>query len=130
MTQFTDYFKPEVLLSRENPFLKTAAAAHRAVFDTLDKAARVQLAFAEDLLDLNRERFELLYAGKSFTETLDAQQDLLMEMGKRSVRYAGDLQDIATSLGTGLKGAAADAANEAAAGAGRKAGASKSKKAA
>ena len=130
MTQFTDYFKPEVLLSRENPFLKSAAAAHRALFDTLDKAARVQLAFAEDLLDLNRERFELLYAGKSITETLGAQQDLMFELGRRTSRYAGDLQDIATSLGSGLTEAAADAANEAASGAGRKAGASKSKKAA
>lgn len=130
MTQFTDYFKPEVLFSRENPFLKPVAVTHRAIFDTLDKAARVQLAFAEDLLDMNRERFELLYAGKSFTETLDAQQDLITDLSRRTAQYAGDLQDIATSLGSGLTEVATDAANDTAKGAGRKSGSTKSKKAA
>jgi hypothetical protein len=128
LTQFADFFKPESLLSRDNPFLKSAAATHRALFDTLDRTARRQLAFVEDLLDLNRERFELLYSGKSFTETLGAQQDLVIELGRCTARYTGDLQDIAMSLGFGLAEAGGEAANDAAAGAARKTGASKSEK--
>jgi hypothetical protein len=79
---------------------------------------RAQLAFAEDLLDINRERFELLYAGKSFTETLDAQQDLMTEFGERAARYAGNLKEIATAMSSELTDVVADAANEAAGAAG------------
>ena len=130
MTQFADYLKPEVLFSQDNPFLKSAIATHRAMFNTLDRTARVQLAFVEDLLDINRERFELLYAGKPLTESLGDQQDLIVKLGRRTAQYAGDLQDIATSLGSDLSGVATDAANEAVKGAGRKSGSAKSKKAA
>ena len=130
MTQFADYLKPEVLFSRDNPILKSAIATHRAMFDTLDRTARLQLAFAEDLLDINRERFELLYAGKSLTESLGDQQDLIVKLGRRTAQYADDLQGVATSLGSDLTVAAMDAANEAAQGAGRKSGSTKSKKAA
>lgn len=128
MTEFADFFKPDVLLSRANPFLTSAAATHRALFDRLDGAARLQLAFVEDLLDLNRERFELLHSGKSFTETLGAQQDLVIELGRCTARYTGDLQDIAMSLGFGLAEAPGGAANGAAAGAAREGDASKSTK--
>ena len=112
MTQFTDYFKPEVLLSKENPLLKSAEAMHRLAFDTFDKAARAQLRFADNMLDLNRERFELLYAGKSFTEALDAHQDLMADFGKHAVDYAGDLREAATSMFGRAADAALDAAND------------------
>ena len=130
MTQYADLFKPEVIFSLENPFLKSVAAMHRAVFETMDKAARAQLAFAEELLDINRDRFELLYAGKSLTETMDAQQDLITEFGKCAARYVGDLKEIAESMGADLTEAMADAANEAAGGAESKPRSGKSKKAA
>lgn len=130
MTQFADFFKPEAIFSLENPFLKSAAATHRALFETFDKAARAQLAFAEELLDINRDRFELLYAGKSLTETMDAQQDLITELGKCAARYVGDLKEIAESMGTDLTEAVADAANEATGAAESKPKSAKSKKAA
>ena len=115
MTQFTDFFKPEVLFSRENPILKSAETVHRLAFDTFDQAARAQLRLADSMLDLNRERFELLYAGKSFTETLDAQQELMAEFGKCAVDYAGDLREAATSMFGQASDAALDAANDLAA---------------
>ena len=112
MTQFEDYFKPETVFSMDNPFLKSAQAAHRLLFDTIERTARAQLRFAEDLLDLNRDRFELLYAGKSFSETFDAQQDLVAEFGKRAVDYAGDLREAAESMFGRASEAAMDAAND------------------
>ena len=108
MTQFSDYFKPETLFSRENPFLKSAEKTHRLVFETLDKTARVQLAFAEDLLDINRERFESLYEGRTLTDLWTAQQNLASELGKRAAKYAGDLQEVVTSM----QAEVAEAANE------------------
>jgi hypothetical protein len=108
MSQFTDFFKPETLFSRDNPFLKSAEKTHRLIFETLDKAARVQLSFAEDLLDINRERFESLYAGQSLTDMFTAQQNIVTELGKRTARYAGDLQEVVTSLQVD----ASEAANE------------------
>lgn len=108
MTQFSDYLKPETLFSRENPFLKSAEKTHRLVFETLDKTARVQLAFAEDLLDINRERFESLYEGRTLTDLWTAQQNLASELGKRAAKYAGDLQEVVTSM----QAEVAEAANE------------------
>jgi hypothetical protein len=128
MTQFTDYFKPETVFSMENPFLRSARAAHRLMFDTFDKTARAQLRFAEDLLDLNRDRFELLYAGKSFSETFDAQQELVADFGKRAADYAGDLREAAESVFGRASEAAVDAANDLGAGAKPKSAATRSKK--
>ena len=128
MTQLSDYFKPETLFSMENPLLKSAEAAHRLMFDTFDRTARAQLRFAEDLLDLNRDRFELLYAGKSFSETLDAQQELIAELGKRTVDLAGDLREAATSMFGRASDAAMDAANDLGASPKRKSAPAKTKK--
>ena len=130
MTQFTDFLKPEVLFSRENPFLKSAAAAHRMLFETMDRTARLQLAFAGDMLDLNRDRFELLYAGKPFAEALDAQQELVTRFGKRAARHVGELQEVAASMRERVTDAAFEAANDPNRGAGRAAGSAKSRKAA
>jgi hypothetical protein len=128
MTLFADYFKPETVFSMENPFLKSAEAAHRLVFDAFERTARAQLRFADDLLTLNRDRFELMYAGKSFSETLDAQQDLVAEFGKRAVDYAGDLREVAASVFGQASEAAMDAANDLGAGPERKPTATKTKK--
>jgi hypothetical protein len=98
MSKRTDYLDPETLFSRENPFLKSVEKTQQLIFGTVDKAARVQLAFAEDLLDLNREGFEALTRRQSLTELFTAQQDLLTELGKRAARYAGDLQEVATAV--------------------------------
>jgi hypothetical protein len=108
MNQFTDFFKPEALFSRENPFLKSVEKTHRLVFETLDKAARLQVCFAEDLLDINRERFESLYSGQSLSDVFTAQQNIVTELGKRTARYAGDLQEVVTSM----QADATEAANE------------------
>jgi hypothetical protein len=85
----------------------------------------VQLAFAEDLLEINRERFESLYARQSLGDLFTAQQNLASELGKRTAKYAEDLQEVASSM----QASAAEAANELGAGAPRKS-AAKSKKAA
>lgn len=126
MSQLPDFFSPEKLFSRDNPILKSAEKTHRLIFETLDRSARVQIAFAEDLLEINRERFESLYARQSLTDLFTAQQNLATELGKRTAKYAGDLQEVAGSLQTGV----ADAANEMAPKAPRKAAGGKSKKAA
>ena len=85
MTQFTDLFK-------------VAEKTHRLIFESFDKAARLQLAFAGDLLDLNRKRFEALYADDTVLNKVSAQQDLVTELGKRTVTWAGDLQEVAVDL--------------------------------
>ena len=116
MTQLTDLFNPEIMFSSENPFLKTAKKTHLQVADSFDKAARLQLSFAEDLLNLNRKRIDALYAGESFADTVSAHQDLATELGKRTATWAGDLKEVVVDLQSGVTGAASDpvspAANE------------------
>ena len=85
MTQFTDLFK-------------VAEKTHHLIFESFDKAARLQLAFAGDLLDLNRKRFDALYADDTLLNKVSAQQDLATELGKRTVTWAGDLQEVAVGL--------------------------------
>jgi len=126
MSQISEFFKPEVLFSRENPFLKSVEKSHRLVFETLDKTARLQLALAGDLLDLNRERFASLYERQTLSELFAAQQDLATELGKRAAQYAGDLQAVVSDIQAG----AAEAANELGAAAKPRKTQAKSKKAA
>jgi len=98
MTQFTDLFKPEILFSKENPFLKAAEKTHRLIFESFDKAARLQLTFAEDMLDLNRKRFDALYTDDTLLNKVSAQQDIATEFGKRTARWAGDLQEVTAAI--------------------------------
>jgi phosphopantothenate synthetase len=108
MTQLNDLFKTEVLFSSENPFLKTAKKTHLQIADSLEKAARLQISFAEELLDLNRKRIDALYAGESFVDMISAQQDLATELGKRTTTWADELKEVVVDLQSGVS----DATNE------------------
>ena len=108
MTQFTDLFNPEIMFSSESPFLKTAKKTHLRIADSFDRAARLQLSFAEDLLNLNRKRIDALYAGESFADTVSAHQDLATELGKRTATWAGDFKEVVVDLQSGVAGAAND----------------------
>ena len=108
MASFADYLKPEELFSRNNPLLKTVETGHRVVFESFDTAARLQLAFAADLLDLNRDRFNSLYQGESLQDALEAQRDLAIEIGKRAARHVGELSEVFAFTALDLT----DAANE------------------
>ena len=108
MTQFTDLFNPEIMFSSETPFLQTAKKTHLQIADSFDKAARLQLSFAEDLLNLNRKRIDALYAGESFADTVSAHQDLATELGKRTATWAGDFKEVVVDLQSGVAGAAND----------------------
>jgi hypothetical protein len=108
MTQFTDLFNPEIMFSSETPFLQTAKKTHLRIADSFDKAARLQLSFAEDLLNLNRKRIDALYAGESFADTVSAHQDLATELGKRTAAWAGDFKEVVVDLQSGVAGAAND----------------------
>lgn len=116
MTQLADLFNPETLFSSETPFLKTAKKTHLQFVDSFEKAARLQLAFAEDLLILNRKRIGALYAGESFADSVSAHQDLATELGKRTATWAGDLKEVVVDLQSSVTGATNDlvspAANE------------------
>ena len=114
MTQLSDLFSPEIMFSSENPFLKTAKKTHLQVADSFDKAARLQLSFAEDLLNLNRKRIDALYAGESFADTVSTHQDLATELGKRTATWAGDLKEVVVDLQSGVTGAANDMVSPAA----------------
>lgn len=126
MSELSDYFKPETLFSRDNPYLKSAEKTHRLIFGALDKTARVQLAFAEDLLDINRDRLQSLYQQKSVTDWFEVQRKLLTELGERATQYASELRDVVSSV----QADATEAANDLAADVEPKATKSKSKKAA
>ena len=108
MSILKDLFNPEIMFSKENPLLKTTGKTHRSIFEALDKTARLQLAFAEDLLDLNRKRFNSLYADDSLQDRLSNQTELVTEFGKRTAALAGDLQDVVVNLGSGVGQAAND----------------------
>jgi len=106
MSQMTELFKPEALFSRENPFLKYAEKNHRLIVQSLDRAARLQLAFVEDLLDLNLKRIDAFYADDSLLDKVSAHQDLATEMGKRTANWAGDLQEVIVGLQSNFSDAA------------------------
>lgn len=126
MSQFTDMFDIDTLFSRKNPIVESAGKMHRKIFETFDRTARLQLSFTEDLLDLNRKRFEALYAGNSLPEVVKAQQELVTEFGKRTATWVGDLQEVVVEL----QSDAGEAANEMVKPAARKTAAAKPKKAA
>jgi hypothetical protein len=108
MSKTGDFFDPKVIFSSNNPFLMYAKQAHHRVFEAFDKTVRVQLSLAEDLLDMNRKRFEALYAGDGLSDKITVHQNLAMAAGKRTATWAGDLQEIVVDLGGGIW----DAANE------------------
>jgi hypothetical protein len=108
MTEIASLFKPEILFSKENPLLKTAGKAHHLLFETFDKTARLQLSFAEELLDLNRKRFDALYADGSLMDKVTAQQNLATEVGKHTASWAGNLQEVAVDLQSSISDAAND----------------------
>ena len=79
----------------------------------------------EDLLDLNRKRFDSLYAGDSLMDKVSVQQELATELGKRTASWVGDLQEVAGDLQSGFS----EAANELVTPVAGKAPAARSKKA-
>ena len=108
MNSFTDFLKPEAFFSAENVFLKSARQAHELSFEALDKTVRLQLDFARDLMDINRKRFEAMYAGDSLTDTLSAHQDFALETGKRGLSLVNEAQAIASELQEAAKETAND----------------------
>lgn len=108
MDSFTDFLKPEAFFSAENVFLKSARQAHELSFEALDRTVRLQLDFARDLMDINRKRFEAMYAGDSLTDTLSAQQDFALETGKRGLSLVNEAQAIASELQEAVKETAND----------------------
>lgn len=115
MTQFAEFLKPEVLFSAENPFLKSARSTHKLFFDAFDKAARLQLAYAEELLDLNSKRFDVLYNSDSLMDAASAYQDLAFDLAKSAGRTANELQDVASELQFAISDAATELTAEEAA---------------
>ena len=108
MKNIFENFNPEALFSAENPFLKSAQKTHTLFAEAFDKSARMQLAFGEELLDLNKKRFASLYAGESVKDTIASQQKLMTEAGNRVSALADNFQQLATELQTDVT----DAANE------------------
>jgi hypothetical protein len=106
MSKTGDFFDPRVIFSSNNPFLGYAKQTHHRIFEAFDKTAHVQLSLAQDLLDLNRKRFEALYAGDGLGNKIASHQDLAMNAGKRAAAWAGDLQEIMVDLGGGILNAA------------------------
>jgi hypothetical protein len=99
---------PDVLFSADNPFLKSARNTHRLVFDAFDRTARLQLAYAQELLDLNTQRFEALYGSESVMDAVAAQQDLAFDLARSTSRCMAELKEVAS----GLQASLSDAANE------------------
>ena len=108
MSEISNLFKPETLFSKENPFMKSAEKTHRLFFDAFDRTARLQLSLAEDLLNLNRKRFNALYTDDGVMDKVSAHQDLAVELGKRTAAWAGDLQEVAVDLQNSFSEAAND----------------------
>jgi hypothetical protein len=74
---------------------------HHRIFEAFDSTVRVQLSLVGDLLDLNRKRFETLYAGTGLMDKISVHQDLATELGKRTATWAGDLQEVAFNFYSG-----------------------------
>lgn len=108
MNKLFENFNPEAIFSADNPFFASARKTHSLFAEAYDKTARMQLAFGEEMLDLNKKRFDALYAGKSVQASLAAPQDLLLSVGKRTSALVDEFQQVATDFQAGMT----DAANE------------------
>jgi len=108
MNNVFESFKPEALFSADNPFFQSARSTHNLFAEAFDKTARMQLAFGEELLDLNRKRFESLYAGESVKDTLAVQQELAVEAGQRASALADNFKQVISEFQNGVS----EAANE------------------
>lgn len=111
MNNIFENLKPEALFSADNPFFTAAQKTHSQFAQAFDKTARMQLAFAEELLDLNQKRFAALYAGASVQDTIASHQELLTEAGNRSFAMADELQKVAVDFQAGISDAANDWVN-------------------
>lgn len=126
MNDTLEFFKhasaePEKLFSDDNPVYRMAGRAHRDLYEALDGVMRANLALTTDLLDINRQRIEALYAGKPLSEQFQSQADILFESGKRVVAWSDELRDVATTWRSHVADLADEAAQPApAAKAGRK----------
>jgi len=58
MNRLFEFFKHDTILSTGNPFFKSAEKTHRLFAGAIDSTARMQLAFGEELLDLNKNQIE------------------------------------------------------------------------
>jgi len=108
MNKLIENFDLEAAFSPENPLLQSLTRTHKLIAKTIDQTARIQLAFAEELLDMNKRRFESLYAGDSIKDTISAHRDLLSEAGNRTFKATDDLRKVATELQTGIVDASND----------------------
>ena len=108
MNNIFENFKTENIFSTENPFSKSAQKTHGLFATAFDTTARMQLAFGEELLDLNKKRFAALYAGDSVQDTIATHQELITEAGNRAIALNDEIQKVATELQTSVT----DAANE------------------
>lgn len=108
MSNLFESFNPESIFSADNPFLKSARSTHNLFAEAFDRTARMQLAFGEELLDLNRKRFESLYAGESVQDTLTTQQELAVEAGQRASALADSFKQVISDFQSGVS----EAANE------------------
>ena len=57
---------------------------------------------------MNRKRFEAMYAGESFTDSLSAHQDFALETSKRGLSLVDDVQAIASEIQEAVKESAND----------------------
>jgi hypothetical protein len=106
MNNIFNQFNAEEVFSTDNPLIKTARKTHSLFATAFDKTARMQLAFGEELLDLNKKRFAALYAGDSLQDTIASHQDLVNEAGNRATDLNDEIQKVASELQTGILGAA------------------------
>ena len=106
MNQIFENFKPEAFFSTENPFYKSARNTHTLFAEAFDKTARMQLAFGEELLDINKKRFASLYAGTSIQDTVTKHQELMTEVGNRATALTDEFQQVASDLQAGITNAA------------------------
>lgn len=106
MNSIFENFKPEAIFSTGNPIFKSVQKTHSLFAVAFDTTARMQLALAEELLDLNKKRLASLYAGESVKDTIATHKDLLTEAGERTVAMTDELKQVATDFQTGLTDAA------------------------
>ena len=98
MTSPFETFKAENLFPGIGPMMETARRSHELAADAFDRTARLQLALAGDLLELNRKRFESLYGEKSLTEAVAEQQELALETGRRYATFGEDYRELIGEL--------------------------------
>lgn len=82
------------LFSTDNPFFQQSLRMHKLAADTFDLVARSQVELMQDLVNINRARFEALHASASVSDAMNVQHQATREVGEKVIAHGEEVINI------------------------------------